>query len=273
MNKFRMFFLFCIMMLSACAPLQYEHIYSKQKNISEILPQDFIVQRFSTKSFILYGLLRNAKLTSNSLHVYIEGDGLAWITRTQASKNPTPTDNVTAQLAQNDPNSAAILYLARPCQYLSELEISSCQQKYWTSHRFAAEVVNSINDAINQAKQITNTKKISIIGYSGGGALAVLVAAKREDVVFLGSVAGLLDHKKWTQLHKITALKGSLNPLDSVDLVKNIKQRHLTSEDDNIVSALSQEDFCRKLKQRDACIEIDGLEHNADWHNYWNYSY
>ncbi len=246
--------------------------YSAQKNIHEIAQNGFKVQKYKTSTFTLYGLLRPAKGQSTSLHVYIEGDGFAWVRRNKASVNPTPTDNVTRSLAEYDPSDAAVLYLARPCQYVKAGDMNMCSQKFWTSHRLAPEVIIALNEAINQAKQNINAQDISIVGYSGGGGAAALVAAKRNDVKFLGSVAGLLDHVKWTDMHKVSPLIGSLNPADSVHLLRNIPQLHVSGKDDKIVPPASQKSYCDELNQNNACIALDGVEHSDAWHRVWNYS-
>ncbi len=270
----KILFLCFALALTACAPMSETAIYKKQNRIENLLPSDFVLQKFATDTFILYGLLRPSKNKDNKdLHVYIEGDGLAWITRTKISNNPTPTDNVTAMLAQKDNNSAAILYLARPCQYVENADRKFCDQKYWTSHRLANEVISSLNSAVSQAKNKVNAEKVSLVGFSGGGGAAVLVASRRNDVDFLGSVAGLLDHKTWTEYHKISPLKGSLNPIDKIQNVKNIKQLHLHGSKDDILPFSTQENYCLKLNQKEACKEIQGMQHNAAWYNYWNYNY
>ncbi len=263
----------CLILLSACSSHSVSELYKKQNKIESILPKDFLVQKFQTNTFTLYGLLRPAKEESKVLHVYIEGDGLAWVTRTQPSNNPTPTDNVTPQLARNDKNNAHILYLARPCQYVEMNERKMCEQKYWTSHRLADEVISALNEAITEAKESVNAQNVAIIGYSGGGGAAVLTASKRDDVYFLGSVAGLLDHKAWTNHHKVSPLKGSLNPLDFANKVKDINQVHMTSTSDDIIKPFMQQKYCEKLNDTRACKQVQGIEHNGAWTRIWNYGY
>jgi hypothetical protein len=53
-----------------------------------------------------------------ALHVYIEGDGFAWKSRTQPSNDPTPNNPTGLKLAAADAN-ANVLYLARPCQFIT----------------------------------------------------------------------------------------------------------------------------------------------------------
>ncbi len=267
------FLYICLLFLTACSAHSVAELYKKQNKIESLLPKEFTVQKFQTSFFTLYGLLRPAKEENKTLHVYIEGDGLAWVTRTQPSVNPTPTDNVTPMLARNDKSNAAVLYLARPCQYLEINDKKQCQQKYWTSHRLASEVTSSLDEAITEAKKRVNAQEIVIVGYSGGGGVAALIASKRDDVKFLGSVAGLLDHRAWTKGHKVSPLKGSLNPADIAHKVKDIKQLHLTSTSDDIIKPFMQENYCQKLADTNACRQVKGIEHNGAWYRVWNYNY
>jgi len=72
-------------------------------------------------------------------------------------------------------------------------------------------LVTAMNLAVSQLKStFGTTTQIQLIGYSGGGATAALIAARRDDISRLITVAGNLDHDKWTQLHTITPLTHSL---------------------------------------------------------------
>ena len=145
------------------------------------------------------------------LTVYIEGDGLAWITKSLVSTDPTPQNPVGLKLALRHPDGVAV-YLARPCQYIADANAHNCNKAYWTDGRFSPSVIASSQEAINILMQQFGAKKLQLIGYSGGGAVAALIAAQRNDVIGLLTVAGNLDHKSWTREHRITPLRSSLNP-------------------------------------------------------------
>ena len=55
------------------------------------------------------------------------------------------------------------------------------------------KVVRVSKQAIDTLKQQFQSEEIVLVGYSGGGAIAALVAARRADVADLISVAGNLD--------------------------------------------------------------------------------
>ncbi len=234
---------------------------------------EFRELKVHTATFTLYSLLRPARGGSTNLRVYIEGDGLAWLTRTRPSDDPTPTKAISLRMAQQDPSADAVMYLARPCQYVTDADTRMCSRQYWTSHRFAPEVISATNEAISIAKRRAGAQTVSIIGFSGGGGLAVLAAAQRSDVHFIGSVAGNLDHALWTNVHNVTPLKGSQNPIDVASKVQHIPQRHMSSIDDDIVPPRISQAFCRAIQRPESCIVISDVTHEGAWKNVWDYRY
>ena len=158
------------------------------------------------------------------LHVYIEGDGHAWHRRHQLSSDPTPRDPVALRLAAKD-KSPSVLYIARPCQYLDESELRDCDPKYWSSHRYSEAVVGAVDETITQLIESTNVSAVALFGYSGGGAIAALLAARRDDAVSLVTVAGNLDHVAWTSHHEVAPLSGSLNPADIATKIAHLRGR------------------------------------------------
>ena len=91
----------------------------------------------------------------------------------------------------------------------------SCVQKYWTGYRFALEVIEASNITVSQLKARYAADNIRLVGYSGGGAVAAFIAARRNDVVQLVTVAGNIDPAAWTKRHRMSQLSGSLNPADA----------------------------------------------------------
>lgn len=194
----------------------------KNKNLKEEI--------YYTNNFNLFSFQTNLEQCTN-VNVYIEGDGLSWITRSRISSNPTPLNPIALKLMQVD-NSKCKIYLARPCQYVDS---KICEKKYWTSHRFNIKVIESYLETLNKIKDTNNNKTFTLIGFSGGGAIATILAAKRNDTSKLVTVAGNLDIKKWTETHNISPLNGSLNPNNFTNKLKNIKQFHLIGKNDKIM--------------------------------------
>jgi dienelactone hydrolase len=170
---------------------------------------------------------------SENLTVYIEGDGFAWITSSQPSADPTPRDPLALRLALTQPTGAAV-YLARPCQYI-DASRNGCSQRYWTQARFASEVVDATDKAVDLLKTRFGAQRLTLVGYSGGGAVATLLAERRTDIVRLITVAGNLDHRAWTNHHRVSPLTGSLNAADQSGHLNGVTQVHLVGGQDKVI--------------------------------------
>jgi len=105
------------------------------------------------------------------VHLYIEGDGFAWVTPSQPSRDPTPFNPTALKLTAADP-AVNVAYLARPCQYIPMTRNPACDQSWWTDRRFGPEVINAMNDAITQIARQAPGQPLVLVGYSGGGAVA-----------------------------------------------------------------------------------------------------
>lgn len=251
----------CALSLLACAGTA-----NRTRATELAIPAGFAPVRLSAGPFTLHGFVKSGP--GSVLDVYIEGDGLAWATRTRPSSDPTPDDPVALRLAILDP-SPKVLYLGRPCQYDPSGPPRDCDVRYWTSHRYAPEVIAAMNAALDQAKALTTATTLRLFGYSGGGAVAVLAAAGRSDVVLLATIAGNLDTEAWTRHHNVTPLSGSLNPA-AARLPRTLPQVHFVGENDRVMPAAVARSYLSKAGP-DANIRIvtvPGMNH-ADWPGQW----
>lgn len=226
--------------------------------------------QLSVAPFTLVAFAPEIVYSTEMLTVYIEGDGLAWISSSQPSTNPTPVRAVGLELALQHPGGGAV-YLARPCQYVQEAEAGSCSATYWTVGRFAPELIDATNRAVDQLKQHFNASTIELVGYSGGGAVAALVAARRKDVSRLVTVAGNLDHDVWTNIHRVRALKSSLNPADAWQALLDVPQLHFVGAADKKVPRAVVESYQAHFPEnnRPEIRVIDGFDHSCCWVENW----
>lgn len=221
-----------------------------------------------TDNFNLYSYQPKQPKTGPILSVYIEGDGLAWINTTTRSSDPTPLNPVALKLALKHPQGIAV-YLARPCQYTGGTSGRNCSKSLWSDSRFSEEVVNATSEAIDKLKQEFDADRLQLIGFSGGGALATLIAARRQDVKKLITVAGNLDHRKWTEHHKVTPLRGSLNPADFKDNLINLEQVHVVGANDKVIPAKIAESFITGLPTTAKVMVIPAQDHSCCWDTIW----
>lgn len=223
----------------------------------------------ATDPFVLTAFVPPDPAQVDILRIYIEGDGLAWINSSTPSFDPTPLNPIALRLALRHPGLA--VYLARPCQYIAKKDRHSCENKYWTKNRFGPEVIEASSNAITQLKQRFGAKRVELIGYSGGGAVATLVAARRHDVSKLITIAGNLDHVAWTQIHHISPLSGSLNPADEWQLLVDIPQVHfIGGQDDNISVDVVTSYLARYPEaKRPKLSIIESFNHTCCWVENW----
>ena len=210
------------------------------------------------------------RITSNAspVRIYIEGDGLAWMSRTQPSPDPTPRHPIGLSLALTD-TSPNVVYLARPCQY-SLAHSPRCEVSLWTDKRFSEEVVRVMNDALNRIMLAAPGQPIELVGYSGGAAIAVLLAARRHDVVNLRTVAGNLDHESVNRYHGVSEMPDALNPINFSKLIGRLPQRHFVGGKDTVVLPSVVEGFL--AQQHDTCGHISYIpdaSHLDGWIGRW----
>lgn len=219
--------------------------------------------------FVLLAYQRLAA-PGQALTVYIEGDGYAWKTRHSLSDDPTPTDPVALRLALRDP-AANLVYLARPCQYLAAPDAGRCAPDYWSSRRFSEEVIAATDAALAQLRARAQAPGLHLVGYSGGAAVAALVAARRGDVLSLRTVAGNLEHAALTTLHGVTPLHGSLNPAAQAARLSALPQRHFAGGRDRVVPPAIAEGFLARLdSQRCAALTVvPEASHEQGWAEHW----
>lgn len=226
----------------------------------------FAAGRVAAGSFRLLALRRGyPKRDDGLLRVYIEGDGAAWPTRYQPPRDPTPTEPVALALAAADP-AVAVAYLGRPCQYLDPAELAGCAADNWTGSRFSPEVVAAYQAALDALKAELGARRLWLVGYSGGGVLAALLAARRGDVEQLVTVASPVAVAEWTAWHKSTPLSGSLDP--GTDAGPRLPPAvHFVGGRDDVVPPSLVADFARRSGGR--LREVAGFDHRCCWSRDW----
>ncbi|MBX3505956.1 MAG: hypothetical protein KF895_10800 [Parvibaculum sp.] len=223
-----------------------------------------------TADFDLHARLR-AEPGSELLVIFIEGDGFAWKRVNERSADPTPLNPVALALAARDP-SPAVAWLARPCQFTGGETARNCHSDLWTGARYSERVIAASDEAIGILKQKAGAARVALVGYSGGGAVAALVATRRDDVVWLKTVAAPLDTVAFTAHHKVAPLAGSLNPAARAARLAALPQIHYAGTDDDIVPPSINRSFLARMGET-RCIalkELPGMSHGKGWEEAWS---
>lgn len=205
------------------------------------------------------------------MSVYIEGDGYAWVDGTTPSPNPTPINPVALILAAADPASN-VVYLGRPGQYTMDEKVD---RRYWTGARFSAEVVEAYVALINELASTHAAPTIHLVGFSGGAAIAALVASRIKQAgdkpaLTLRTVAGNLDTRAWTQGRRLSPMPDSLNPADAAVMLQDIPQLHFTGSRDLQVPSYVLDAFLAHMTSQH-CVRVLKVKagHGGPWLEAW----
>jgi pimeloyl-ACP methyl ester carboxylesterase len=171
-----------------------------------------------TRSVVVAGAFRSPMFMRRgdgpenaTLAIFIEGDGVPWEGGRQPSLDPATKDPIALKLLAQTPLTAA--YVTRPCYH--DMGGERCTPERWTMERYSDEVVSSMAAVVGTAALQAKARSIVLVGYSGGGVLAVLIAERLNNVSAVITVGANLDTDTWTRHHDYLPLSGSLNPATS----------------------------------------------------------
>ncbi|APQ12742.1 alpha/beta hydrolase [Pseudomonas oryzihabitans] len=251
------------LLLGAC--LSLVGCTSPQQRLTNLAASsDLHVASLGNPALPVLGLVPARPQADGRMRIYLEGDGHAWATATQPSLDPSPHNLLVPRLALNDPGYVA--YLGRPCQYVKG---PGCTTAIWTSARFGSAVIASLQAALDELKRRYGVRQFELVGYSGGAAIALLLAERRQDVVAVQTLAGNLDPYAWTAMQQLQPLSESLDPLAQPEALRAIPQRHLVGHLDNVVPAALADGYRRKVGGDCVqLVEVDA-DHAQGWEQAW----
>ena len=256
----QLFLFFFVFMLEGCAtPQRPVMVDAPERGFSRI--------RLDGNPFSFAGQIKIPASSVDILVAYIEGDGHVVNASGRVSSDPTPHFPVGWLLARQDP-APAVLYLARLGQHNAAFASVEYRQ-YWTEKRFAPEIIRAMSLALDSAKQKAGATKLHLVGFSGGGAVASLLAAQRDDVASLVTVAGLLDHAWWTNERGYPPLTGSLNPADVAGKLVHLPQIHFYGTNDSLIPPAVSSRFLGLAPFTNASQTGVAAGHNKGWEQAW----
>lgn len=196
------------------------------------------------------------------IHVYLAGDGTPYVRPGLIAADPTPRRPVVLKLMALDPNPA--LLIGRPC-YHGYADSPPCSPHFWTDGRYSEEIVASMTGAL--AETVPPERELVLIGFSGGGSLAVLLAGRVSGVVAVVTLAGNLDINAWTDLHGYARLRASLNPAAASPLADGLAQLHYAGAKDARVPPELLADALAYSGGK--LIILPNVGHNRGWKRVW----
>ena len=230
---------------------------------------DFRSLNVRTRQFDL-PVLVNEKLFNKTIFpdtafIFLEGDGQPYKSESIINTNPTTRNPLSLKLMAKTDFFA--LYVNRPCYGLRELSLN-CSEDYWTSARYSQEILDSLNQGLDILKDTYKLNRFILVGHSGGGTLAFLLAAKRTDILSLVTIAPNLDHRAWSEFYGYPVLEDSLNPINFMPISVQYKITVLIGEKDRSVSKNLVYDALKN--QKDAEIfRFAEHSHQKGWEDNW----
>lgn len=229
-------------------------------------PPPTIGDGFITGAGFVHRVDVQGRLTNAArVHVYLEGDGRPFVTRHRPAPDPTPRRRLALELMRLDRSPS--VYLARPC-YEGEAASPPCAPSLWTAERYGERVVASLAAALDGLRSRHRIGHFTLIGYSGGGVLAMLLAERVPSVDRVVTMAANLDIEAWAALHGYSPLEGSLNPARRPALPARVRQWHYAGGRDRIVpSALIAAAVSAQPGAR--VVVVDAASHARGWTSVW----
>jgi pimeloyl-ACP methyl ester carboxylesterase len=159
------------------------------------------------------------------------------------------------------------VYVGRPC-YLGLADSAGCDPRQWTSHRYSAEVLGSLQRVIEQLVAEGAYDQVMLFGHSGGGTLATLLATRLPRTTALVTIAPNLDVRAWTDTHGYTPLTGSLDPALTKDFPRGIFQVHWFGDEDEEIPPSLIEGLEPYFDEGQLRV-IEGFNHSCCWSEIW----
>jgi pimeloyl-ACP methyl ester carboxylesterase len=257
-RKFFRLLLVCTSLLGALAACQ-------SVDMQKIASRENLYHERIASPLPMYVLERPQPADTGTLRVYLDGDGVPYRDGRPSGNPSARSTPLGLELFLRDPQAHA--YLGRPCLFVQGPLPPDCDSHLWTTHRYSEEVVAALQQSLSHLTSKHDATGIELVGYSGGGTLALLLAGRRTDIIQVTTIAAPLDHAAWTRFHGHVPLSGSLNPL-SEPRAGRVRERHLLGERDGVVPIGLAAPYKARYPQADFHV-VEGFDHRCCWAAHW----
>ena len=206
---------------------------------------------------------------ATELHIYLGGDGRAFVSRQRIAHDPTGSEHLGLRLAIADPAPSA--FLARPCYYRGAPH-PPCERSLWSVDRYSPRVVQPVVAALSEVAGRYPQARLTLFGYSGGGVVALLAARHVKQVARVVTIAAPLDTAAWTARHGYTGLATNSDPAALRDWREELVQVHLVGENDREVPPSIAASFHERTglqPPRSVIVPLSGYDHRCCWLERW----
>lgn len=244
--------------ISSCA-------FNPAQEVQKICPDCYPLLLAQNSEWPLLAYMRDPRNSAKEfIHIYFEGDGRPWIRGVQPATNPTSRELTVLRLMQLDPTPS--VYINRPC-YGHKKVPSNCRHFMWTNGRYGSQVVKALAEGLDEIAADYPAARFLLIGHSGGGTLAMLLAQERKDVAGIITLAANLNVDAWTEHFNYLPLDQSLNPALQPSLPPELPRWHFAAKEDQQVPASIIEEAVKEDEYAKFLV-VDG-DHHCCWQQYW----
>lgn len=240
-----------LLFLEACSNAQRPYV-----------PDSYI---YEGTHFNNYVVAENLRFHSDRLTVYLGGDGEPWVAGRYPAKDPSSRDDLALRLHAMDEGPA--LFVGRPC-YHGMARDSGCSADLWTTRRYGPEVIVSLFEAINAFARSYEPKQIVLVGFSGGGVLALAIAPMLEMPVYVITLGTNLDVGAWASWHGYLPIPASVDPASFASFYTRFPQLHLQGDEDQQVPPITTLAYLRYLRPEQYRV-FDNIDHQCCWETIW----
>ena len=215
-------------------------------------PSGFIDKKIETE-FLTFSVWEKEGIEKGKpLRIYIEGDG-----------NPNPSDKIALYYAEQDP-SQNVIYMGRPCQW-SEDKLCKSKPEIYKEQRFHPEIIREVEEVVLYLKNKYKAPEIELIGYDGGGTIALNLATQMN-VKRVVTIAGILDTNIYTHQNDLPDMPDAQNPAENLSILADIPQIHYVGKQDEVTPRRAAERFVAKMQNPKSAEvrSVSGVGH-TDW--------
>lgn len=199
------------------------------------------------------------------LHVYLGGDGRPWLKARYPARDPSGRNPLVLDLMRLDPGPA--IYLGRPCYHGLASQVY-CTPLLWTMQRYSEPIIDAMGDALRQLVARWQPRAVLLVGYSGGGVLALAIAEQMTLPVYVVTLGSNLDVRAWTDYHGYLPLDGSRDPARSPARYASLPQLHLQGARDSSVPPATTAGYTAALPKA-AVLTLQDADHRCCWAAPW----
>lgn len=230
----------------------------------------FMVERRIAQNGMEFQLWERMHERFQPANIYIEGDGDPTYLNREITKDSTPENPVGLHLASRD-NAENLGYISRPCMFRESPDAKECDPKFWSTRRYSPEVIAAYNATLDEMKARYDITEFNLICYDGGANVVAALAAQRQDIASIRTVAGNLN------TDMVYSKTGQILDSDSVTAfgvapqLAAVPQHHYIGIGDEVTPPAVYHSFRQQMGPSE-CVHytvVQDADHERGWVEKW----